>query len=146
MQIIKNGEIVLDRWTLISDDPIPSAGCIIVSLSRWVAEKPELLARDGELGIFVTAENTLDIIKDDLKHFQLIALDFAVFTDGRSFSFARLLRNRYGYTGELRAIGQFIRDQLFFLQRVGVDSFSFNEPTNLKAAVLALNDFSVHYQ
>ena len=115
-------------------------------LSRWTTEKTALLARDGELGIVVTAENTLDVIQDDLEHFQLIALEFAVFTDGRSFSFAQLLRNHYGYTGELRATGQFIRDQLFFLQRMGVDSFSFKEPTDLKAALSALNEFSVHYQ
>ncbi len=146
MQIIKDGKIVSDRWTVIADDPIPTEGCILVNVSRWLTEKDALLARDGELGIIITAENTLEIIKDDLEHFQLIALEFTAFTDGRSFSFAQLLRNRHGYVGELRATGHFIRDQVFFLHRMGVDSFSFAEPTDLKATLSALNEFSVHYQ
>ena len=146
MQIIKNGKIVSDRWTVIADDLIPSEGCILVNASRWLTERDVLLARDGELGIIITAENTLEIIKDDLEHFQLIALEFTAFTDGRSFSFAQLLRNRYGYTGELRATGHFIRDQVSFLQRMGIDSFSFDQPTDLKATLSSLNEFSVHYQ
>lgn len=146
MQIIKNGEIIEDHWTHIADDPIPEDGCVTVSLGRWKGERHVLVARDGELGLRITSEDNLEEIVDDLAHFQLIALDFPVFTDGRCFSYARLLRDRYGYGGELRAVGNYIRDQVYFLSRVGVNAFEFAEPQDLQGALNSLRDFSVSYQ
>lgn len=146
MQIVKDGEIIEDHWIHIADDPIPEDGCISVSLSRWKAERTVLATRDGELGLRITSEDNLEEIAGDLEHFQLIALDFPVFTDGRCFSYARLLRDRYAYTGELRAIGNYIRDQVYFLSRVGINAFEFASSENLNGALAALHDFSVTYQ
>lgn len=146
MLIIKDSEIIKDHWTHIADDPIPEDGCVTVSLSRWKAERDVLAARDGELGLRITSEDNLEEIVDDLAHFQLIALEFPVFTDGRCFSYARLLRDRYGYSGELRAVGNYIRDQVYFLSRVGVNAFEFAEPQDLQGALNSLRDFSVNYQ
>lgn len=146
MQIIKDGAIVEDHWTHIADDPIPEDGCVTVSLGRWKAERDALVTRDGELGIRITSEDDLEAIAEDLGQFQLIALEFPVFTDGRCFSYARLLRDRYGFSGELRAIGNYIRDQIYFLSRVGINAFEFAEPEDLHGALSALQDFSVTYQ
>jgi len=147
MQIIKDKEIIEDHWQHIADDPIPPEGCITVSLNRWKAEKDRLIAREGgELGLRLSTEDSLDEIADDLDHFQLIALEFPTFTDGRTFSFARLLRERCHFQGELRAIGDFLPDQVFFLARVGVNAFEFDETADLNDALAALDTFTVAYQ
>jgi uncharacterized protein (DUF934 family) len=147
MQIIKDKEIIEDQWQHIADDPIPPEGRITVSLNRWKAEKDRLTAREGgELGLRLSTEDSLDEIADDLKHFQLIALEFPTFTDGRTFSFARLLRERCHFQGELRAIGDFLPDQVFFLSRVGINAFEFDETADLNDALAALATFTVAYQ
>jgi uncharacterized protein (DUF934 family) len=146
MRIIKNKRIVEDHWVHIADDPIPSEGCITVSTARWKAERAALLARDGELGLRISPEDRIDDFAEDLQNFQLIGLEFPTFTDGRLFSVASLLRRRHQYPGEVRALGGFIRDQIFFLSRVGVESFELPEGTDLEEALSALDDFSVKYQ
>jgi uncharacterized protein (DUF934 family) len=85
-------------------------------------------------------------ISADLSSFKLIELDFPVFADGRSFSQARLLRSRYGYQAEIRAVGRYMTDQIFYLQRVGVDAFELDNPKDIEHALVASNDFSVRYQ
>ena len=82
----------------------------------------------------------------DLAHFQLIALDFPVFRDGRNYSHARLLRERYGYRGELRAVGDVLHDQLFYLRRCGIDSFQVRADKDIEEALRGLSDFSITYQ
>lgn len=147
MQIIKDKEITEDHWQHIADNPIPPEGCITVSLNRWNAEKDRLIAREGgELGLRISTNDCLDAITDDLEHFQLIALEFPTFTDGRTFSFARLLRERCHFQGELRAVGDFLPDQVFFLARVGVNAFEFDEAADLNDALSALDTFTVAYQ
>ncbi len=147
MQIIKDNSIAEDHWRHITDEPIPNDGCISVSVTRWKAEKNLLLSRHGDLGIRMSPEDSIEEVASDLMQFQLIALEFPIFTDGRSFSTARLLRSRYHYQGELRAIGDFLRDQIFFLTRVGFNSLEFNdENKDLQETLAALNDFSVTYQ
>ncbi|MGH8477362.1 MAG: DUF934 domain-containing protein [Methylococcales bacterium] len=146
MQVIKDKEIIEDHWIHIADDPIPSEGCITVSAARWKAERDALLARDGKLGLRVSPEDPIDEWVEDLKHFQLIGLEFPAFTDGRLFSVASMLRRSFHYTGEIRALGGFIRDQIFFLSRVGVNSFEVHHGSDLECALSALNDFSVRYQ
>jgi len=146
MQVIKDWKIIQDHWVHLADEPITNDGFITVSIARWKTERSDLISRNGELGLRVTADDNLEEIADDLEHFQIIALDFPAFTDGRCFSYARLLRNRYQFSGEIRAIGAFIRDQIFFLSRVGVDSFEFKNPINLNEALKAAKDFTVCYQ
>ena len=146
MQIIKDRAVIQNRWQHLADEEIPEDGCITVSIGRWTAEKNELISRNGEIGLRISADDSIEDIADDLTHFQLIGLDFPTFTDGRLFSVARLLRGRYRYQGEIRALGHFIRDQIFFLSRVGVNAFEMDETTDLSEALSALNDFSVKYQ
>lgn len=146
MQIIKDKEIIEDHWVHIADDPIPAEGCITVSTARWKAERDALLARDGELGLRISPADGIEDWADNLQHFQLIGLEFPAFTDGRLFSVASMLRRHFHYQGEIRALGGFIRDQIFFLSRVGVNSFEVQDRSDLEGALAALGDFSVSYQ
>lgn len=145
MQIIKDKTIVPDHWTYIPDDQ-PLEGDITVSLQRWQSEKNILMRRAGKLGLRLSPTDDVANIAADLQHFQLIEIEFPAFADGRGFSQARLLRSRYHYSGELRAVGKFLRDQLFYLQRVGFNSFALEKQDDLPGALNALDDFSVTYQ
>lgn len=146
MQIIKNKQIIQDEWHYVADNSTIMPGNITVSEARWQQDKATLLDHPGKLGLRIRTDQPIETIADDLKHFALVELNFPTFTDGRGFSQAWLLRNRYHYTGEIRAVGDFMRDQLFYLHRVGVDSFQLNNAQNLQDALASLNDFSVHYQ
>ena len=146
MKIIKDKKIVDDSWTFVADnEPLPAAD-ISVSLSRWHAEKDQLLKHNGNLGIRLEPDEQIEEIIDDLDQFKLIELNFPVFTDGRNFSQARLLRSRYQYNGELRATGQFMRDQIFYLSRVGFNAVALEDTDDLEGALAALDDFTVTYQ
>ena len=127
-RIIKNGQVIDETWQQLAKDVtldvIPNCGDIIVPLALWREHAHALKARDGGLGVWLEAGDEVEEIADDLTHFQVIALEFPAFTDGRHSSSAYLLRTRYGYTGEVRAIGDVLRDQLFALRRVGFDAFA----------------------
>lgn len=144
MQLIKNKEIVDNQWIYLADDaPIISSN-ICVSLTRWQQEKAQLVARsEGKLGVRISSADDVSTLIDDLSHLALIELNFADFADGRSFSQAYLLRNRYGFQGEIRAIGSYLADQAFYLSRVGVNAFS---AENLPQTQATLEDFTVLYQ
>jgi uncharacterized protein (DUF934 family) len=145
MQVIKDKAIILNKWTYIPDDA-PLEGDITVSLQRWQNDKDELVRRSGKLGLRLAPADDVAAVAADLQHFQLIEIDFPEFRDGRGFSQARLLRSRYHYGGELRAVGHFLRDQLFYLQRVGFNSFALENPQELPRALASLDDFTVTYQ
>ena len=122
MPLIKDGHLVEDRWTHVGDDePIGLGVAPIVSLERWQAER-ETLSLRGPLGIRLRSDQSPALIAEDLHQVSLIALDFPKFTDGRSYSHARLLRDRYGFEGELRAVGNVLRDQFQFMLRCGFDA------------------------
>lgn len=149
-RIIKNGEVVDETWHLLPQeatlDGISNADDIIVPLALWREHAHALKVRDGGLGIWLDAGEEVEEIADDLDSFQLIALNFPSFTDGRHSSTAYLLRTRYGYTGELRAIGDVLQDQLFALRRVGFDAFAVRPDRDPYKALDALNTFSEVYQ
>jgi uncharacterized protein (DUF934 family) len=146
MEIIKDGHIVANDWRHLNDDEILPEQAVTVSLPRWNSEKDRLLGCGVPLGLRLNSEDKLEEIADDLKYFSIIVLEFRQFTDGRSFSLARLLRDRYGFDGELRARGDFIRDQMFFLSRVGVNAFEPSNSSNLREMLPALQEFTVKYQ
>ncbi|MEX5433703.1 DUF934 domain-containing protein, partial [Klebsiella michiganensis] len=108
-RIIKNNEVVDETWHLLPKDAtfdgISNCDDLIVPLALWREHGHALKARDGGLGVWLDADEEAEEIGDDVQHFQVIALNFPAFTDGRNYSNARLLRDRYGYKGELRAIG-----------------------------------------
>ena len=151
-QIILDKQIVNDDWTLVADDAALSAAKEVVNFSRWVAaegaDKDALVAkRDaGTLGIQLNAGDTADLLAADSQGFALISVEFPKFADGRGYSAARLLRERYGFTGQLRAIGDVLFDQLFFMMRCGFNAMAMREDQDLDLAVKGFETFSSSYQ
>ena len=150
LRVIKGNQVIEDNWQRIDkaaeDAPLPP-GDIIVPYAYWKTHREQLLQRtDGLFGICIYGDDAIEDIKADLQHFRIIALDFPVFRDGRNYSHARLLRERYGYQGELRAVGDVLRDQLFFLRRCGIDAFQIREDKNIEDAIESFADFSQVYQ
>ena len=133
-RLIKNGEVINDSWHLLDKDAtldgLPNSDSIIVPLALWLEHSHALKARDGGLGVWLDSDEEVESIADDLSQFQVVALNFPVFSDGRNYSNARLLRDRYQYQGEVRAIGDVLRDQLFFMQRCGFDAFALRADRN----------------
>jgi len=146
MQIIKDKQIVDDSWSFVADDAELKSGDISVSLARWKEDKQQLLKSNGKIGVRIGPADSVEDIAADLNDIPLIELDFPAFADGRIFSHAWLLRGRYNYQGELRATGHFMRDQVYYLSRVGVNAFSLEKTEDLPVALSSLNDFSVNYQ
>lgn len=146
-QMIKNQQIVENSFTHIGlEGDIPS-GDILVPYSRWIEEKDSLANHEGRVGVSVNG-NDYDIyaIGEELAKQNVIALEFPVFVDGRCYSFARLLRERFGYKGELRAYGNVLRDQMFYMHRCGIDAYEVEDGKDLDVALTAFKDFSVSYQ
>ena len=146
MKIIKDKQIIEDSWTHVADSDEITTGDITVSLSRWKKEKAELGDHQGNVGIRISPADTVEDIATDLNNVKLVAVEFPAFTDGRAFSHARILRSRYGYEGEIRAIGNYMPDQVFYLTRVGVNAFQLKNPEELQLALSTMNDFTVKYQ
>ena len=144
--VIKNRQIVEDRWQAVGDEDELPAGPVIVPLTRWLRERAALLARGGPLG--VRLPNTADLadLAADLSVLEVVALEFPKFADGRAYSQARLLRERHGYRGEIRAVGDVLRDQLFFMVRSGFDAFELRADRGLEDALAAFGEFSTSYQ
>jgi uncharacterized protein (DUF934 family) len=147
MRVIKDRQIIDDAWQLLPPEaPIPEAGDVIVSLSQWNAHVEAAGAeRQGRLGLLLKSDELPEEIKG-LERAPLVAIDFPKFGDGRGYSSARLLRDRLGYKGELRAVGDVLRDQLFYMHRVGIDSFALKAGKDIEGALSAFDDFSVAYQ
>lgn len=150
--LIKNAKIAADNWLRLdwaadgSLPTVPIEGDIIVPLALWQALAGELLARSGRLGLWLDSAEDPALVADSLEAFSLIAVHFPQFTDGRGYSTARLLRERYGWKGELRAIGDIQRDQLFYLLRCGFDAFVLNDGLDEQGALSAFKDFTEAYQ
>ena len=150
--IIKNKTVMEDDWIVLrlsgSDTPesvaIPS-GRIIVPLKVWQAQRDTLQHR-ADLGVWLASDQRAEDLQNDLGAFSLIAVDFPRFADGRGYSIAYHLRARFSYRGELRAIGDVLRDQLFYMQRVGFDAFAPRSDKDIHEALKGLSDFSLSYQ
>jgi uncharacterized protein (DUF934 family) len=148
MRVIKDRKIVDDTWEILPPEAeIPASGDLIVSLDRWNAlqESPPAAERQGRLGVLLKSDELPEQIRA-LERAPLVAIEFPKFVDGRGYSSARLLRDRLGYKGELRAVGDVLRDQLFYMHRVGVDSFALKAGKDIEGALSAFDDFSVAYQ
>ena len=146
MQIIKDGKIINDDTRHLADDEPPTGGRFTVSFARWQAERENLRQAEGTVGVRLKGGDELASIALDLPRLEPVVVEFPTLADGRAFSLARLLRERFGYAGEIRAHGDFIRDQVYFLARVGINAFEPVEGTDLEKLVPALDDFSVNYQ
>lgn len=158
-KIIKNGCVVDDARLIIrlaegiaaTDVSVP-AGAVLVPLAVWQAQRESLLprARTGEVGVWIAAGEDVAAIANDLDAISVVGLDFPKFTDGRSYTAATLLRSRYGYTGELRAIGEVLRDQFNYMTRCGFDTLQPHTgrytDVQLEAARASIDDFTQPYQ
>jgi uncharacterized protein (DUF934 family) len=151
-EIIKDKVVVSDDWTILQlaegDTPetvtVP-AGKVIVPLKVWQAQQATLQGR-GDIGVWIASDERPEVLKGEVQKFPVIAVDFPKFSDGRGYSIAYNLRARLGYTGELRAIGDVLRDQLFYMQRVGFNAFATRPDRNIHDALKGLTDFSEAYQ
>ena len=146
-RIIKDRRIVGDDCRhLGADDVLQTGATITLPLERWLAERPALENHAGRVGVRLQGTDDLSTIVPYLAELELIVLEFPKFTDGRCYSHARLLRDRYGYRRELRAIGDVLRDQLYFMARCGINAFELSKDSDLDAALQGFNEFSVQYQ
>lgn len=135
-----------DQWVWVGDaEPVPDNAPAVVTFGRWREERAGLSRRHAALGIQLAGADDVAGIADDVARFGLIALEFPSFTDGRAYSSARLLRERYGFTGELRAVGNVLRDQFAFMQRCGFDAFEVRD-SDAGAWREALAEVRVRYQ
>ena len=129
MPLWKDGTFVEDTWQVVADDaPVPDDAPVVVSLKRWRDERAALAARNAPLGLLIAPGSVWTDIVADLPRFPVIVVTIPKYADGRAFSIARLLRERDGYTGEIRAIGDYIIDQVPFMMRVGIDAFETDDP------------------
>jgi len=147
MPLLKDGTLVDDTWTPLADNGEPAPeGDVIVTLEQWQAGHERLRARNGRLGLWLKSDQSPALIADDLQHFDLIALEFPRFGDGRAYSYARLLRERFRFTGELRAVGNVLRDQLLFMLRCGFDAFEVKNANAAGAWREAIAEIGLFYQ
>lgn len=144
--VIKNRQIVEDRWQHVADDVALPVGPVIVSLARWRKERMTLQERDEPVGVYLPNTANVADLTTDLPALALVALEFPKFADGRAYSQARLLRERHGYQGEIRAVGDVLRDQLLFMARSGFDAFELRADRSLEDALEAFSEFSESYQ
>lgn len=136
-----------DPWVFIADDAaLPPDGDVIVSLARWRAEGEALRVRGGRVGLRVRGDTDPAELAAELGGVALVEVELPKFTDGRLYSLARLVRDRHGYTGELRVTGDVLRDQLFYLARCGFTTFRLAPGRDVADALRAFEDFSVTYQ
>ncbi len=147
MPLIRATGVVDDPWLFVKDEePLPEVGAVIVTLARWQANRDQLAARPTPLGLRLKSDQPPSLVAGDVERFDIIALEFPKFTNGRAFSSARLLRERYGFRGELRAVGNVLRDQLAFMRRCGFDSYEIPPQVDAAAWLTSLGGISVVYQ
>ena len=151
-EIIKDKAIVNDEWEVLrlAEGEAPEsvavpAGKVIVPLSVWQAQRESLQSR-AEIGVWIASHERPETLKGELDKFALVAVDFPKFSDGRGYSIAYNLRARLAYTGEVRAIGDVLRDQMFYMQRVGFNAFATRPDRSIEDALKGLTDFSEAYQ
>jgi uncharacterized protein (DUF934 family) len=137
-----------DAWVTFDGDAgtIPAGADVLIPLDEWRERAAAWRTRGGRLGLLLSPPDDVRAIADDLDAFALVAVNFPKFSDGRGYSTARLLRERLGWRGELRAVGDVLRDQLFLMARCGFDSFALRADQDPGAALAAFRDFSVRYQ
>lgn len=152
--LIKNGNLIADGWTTLTlgegetaEAVALPAGPVLFPLSVWLARKDEIVARGGPVGLFLQDDDKVEDAAADLDKFAVVAVNFPKFVNGRGYSTAALLRQRYAYKGEVRAVGEVLHDQLYFMSRVGFDAFALRDEKSAEYALAAgFNTFSERYQ
>ena len=147
MALIKNGQVIENEFIDCTNmQVLPPGGALIVSVSQWQDRWEKLVRRPDLVGVKLKSDEHPEIIADDLESLAVLALEFPTFKDGRPYSYARLLRERYGYTGELRAVGDVLLEQIHFMERVGFNSVEIDSKDPLADFKTATEEFTVWYQ
>ncbi|HXV29577.1 MAG TPA: DUF934 domain-containing protein [Sinorhizobium sp.] len=147
MPLVKQGRIATDLFVHVAEGAeLPGDGAVLISAERFLADPEVLSRRAGKLGVIWPNNRDLDDLVPYLDRLAAVALVFPSFRDGRAYSQARLLRERHGYDGELRAIGQVLRDQFVFMSRAGFDAFEVKKDADADAFAETMKRYSVFYQ
>ncbi len=145
-QLIRQREVVADDWRNIDDDPQGRDRALIIPFARWLAERDQWWLWDGKLGVRIGPTDPVEALERDFLRISLVAIEFSGIGEGRGYTQAQLLRRRYKFTGEIRAVGKVQRDQLFYMARCGFDAFELPDGADTSVALAAFNDFSIKYQ
>jgi len=144
-KLVKDKAVVDNDWVRVAaGEEIPASGNVLVNVADW-ADNAEALAARGA-GLWLDSDQAPALIEVDVNSLPVIAINFPAFADGRGYSYAYILRNEKGFTGELRAVGDVLRDQMFYMQRVGFNAFEVREDRDSVTAVDSLSDFDTTYQ
>jgi uncharacterized protein (DUF934 family) len=148
-KVIIDGAIADNQWQRLESDAlesgVPAQGKIIVPLAYWQENRDALIDR-GDVAVWLAPGEEPKDLEDDLASLPLVAIHFPAFKDGRGYSYARELRTRYGFKGEVRATGDVLRDQLFYMTRCGFNAFEVRADRSIEDALQGLKDFSITYQ
>lgn len=144
--IILNSEIVDDQWQRVGlEDELPASGKVLLPYAVWLAGEFDASAYEA-VGVWIPNDTIFDDQANKLQELDVVAVDFPVFTDGRGYTLGRQLRDRFGFTGELRAVGDVLQDQLYAMTRCGFNSFAVREDKNIEEALTSMKPFSHAYQ
>lgn len=147
MALLQHGALQPNNWRFVGDDAaIPADGPVTVSLNRWQAESETLRGRNEPIGVRLKNDEPAAALGEDVHRLSVVEVEFPKFTDGRAFSQARILRDKLGYKGEVRAVGTILRDQYLFMTRCGIDSVELPEGKPADGYLAALKEFSAWYQ
>src|SRR3954462_1834776 len=147
MQLVKDGKIAADLFVHVPDGAeLPGDGAILVPAARFLEDPEAILKRAGKVGVIWPNNRDVDDLVPYLDRLAAVALVFPSFRDGRAYSQARLLRERHGYEGELRATGQVLRDQFVFMLRAGFNAFEVKKDSDAQAFAATVKRYSVFYQ
>ena len=147
MPLVKGGKITDDVFVHVADGAaLPDDGAILVPAARLLENPASVLDRKDKIGVIWPNNRDVDDLVPYLDRLALVALVFPIFRDGRAYSQARLLRERFSYRGELRATGQVLRDQFVFMLRAGFDSFEVKKQSDAEAFAQTVKRYSVFYQ
>jgi uncharacterized protein (DUF934 family) len=147
MPLVKGGKITSDTFAAIADEAaLPEGGDVLVSAARFLQDPVTILQRAGKVGVIWPNNRDVDDLVPHLQRLAVVALVFPSFRDGRAYSQARLLRERFHYRGEMRAIGQVLRDQFVFMLRAGFDAFDVRKQADAEAFAQTVKRYSVFYQ
>ena len=145
-KLIKSGAYAQDSFAPVADDAALPDGAVLVSLARFQKDRDALLARNTPIGVKLASDQNPQVLADDIGRLSLVALEFPKFRDGRAFSWARILRTRLGFTGEIRAVGDFLFDQVNYQHRVGFDAWEVPDHFTTEMFHKALNEITDVYQ
>lgn len=147
MGLIRDGRLARDPFSDVSaSDTVPADLPVIVSLAQWQTHRDALIAGGQPLGLRLKSDQPPQLVAADIACFAVIALEFPAFRDGRAYTHARLLRERLGFSGEVRAVGNVLQEQLHFMHRCGFDSFDIQAPDPEQAWRAVAGDHTVWYQ